>query len=153
MVDREILATRLSKLREALRKLQAIAKQPREKYFSSETDRALAEHFLRIALESALDAGNHVVASLGFRKPLTLRDIFLILAENGLLGRELASKLARATGLRNRLIHRYADIDHSILYDVLQTDLRDLEAFAIEIGKSLEPVGHGPPEGTTRGQP
>ena len=68
MVDREILATRLGKLREALRKLEAIAKQPRAAYLSSETDRALAEHFLRIALEAALDAGNHVVSSKGFRK-------------------------------------------------------------------------------------
>jgi len=141
LVDREILATRLGKLREALRRLDAIGKKPREEYLSSETDRALAEHFLRIALEAALDAGNHVIVSKGFRKPLKLRDIFLILGENGLIGRELALRLAQATGLRNRLVHGYTDIDHSILYDVLQKDLHDLEDFAIEIGKSL-----GPPE-------
>lgn len=140
MVDREILSTRLGKLREALRKLDAIAKKPREEYLSSETDRALAEHFLRIALEAALDAGNHVIVSKGFRKPLKLRDIFLILGENGLISRELALRLAQATGLRNRLVHGYTDIDHNILYDVLQKDLRDLEGFAIDIGKSLGPA-------------
>lgn len=139
MVDREILATRLSKLREALRKLDPIRKKSREEYLASETDRALAEHFLRIALESALDSGNHVIASRGFRKPLKLSDIFVILGENRLISGALALKLARATGLRNRLVHGYTDIDHNVLYDVLQQDLRDLEEFAIDMGKSLEP--------------
>jgi uncharacterized protein YutE (UPF0331/DUF86 family) len=139
LVDREILATRLSKLRVALRRLDPIAKKTREDYLCNETDRALAEHFLRIALEAALDTGNHIVASKGFRKPLKLRDIFLILGENGLISGELALKLARATGLRNRLVHGYSDIDHNVLYDVLQQDLRDLEEFAVAVGKSLDP--------------
>lgn len=71
MVDREVLATRLSRLRDALARLARIAAIPRERYLSSETDRALAEHYLRIALEAMLDSGNHVVAAEGFRKPPT----------------------------------------------------------------------------------
>lgn len=134
MVDREILATRLSKLRDALGKLAAIARKPREQYLSSETDRALAEHYLRIALEAMLDAGNHVVASEGFRKPLQLRDVPLILAEYEVLPLELSKKLARAVGLRNRLVHGYAEIDHDRLYEVLTSDLTDLESFAIAMG-------------------
>lgn len=70
MVDREIVATRLSKLREALRKLQVIGAKPRAEYLASETDRALSEHYLRLALEAALDAGNHVIAAKGLRKPI-----------------------------------------------------------------------------------
>jgi hypothetical protein len=60
LVDREILATRLSKLRVALRRLDPIAKKTREDY-------------------------------------------------------------------------------HNVLYDVLQQDLRDLEEFAVAVGKSLDP--------------
>jgi uncharacterized protein YutE (UPF0331/DUF86 family) len=58
LVDPEIIATRLSKLREAVRRLREIARKPLTDYLASETDRALAEHYLRIALESALDTGN-----------------------------------------------------------------------------------------------
>jgi uncharacterized protein YutE (UPF0331/DUF86 family) len=133
LIDREIVATRLSKLREALRSLQPIAAKPRDEYLASPTHRALAEHFLRIALESVLDTGNHVIAARGFRKPLVLRDIPTILGENGIISAELAGKLTRAAGLRNRLVHGYADIDHETLHGVLQTDLRDLEAFAAAV--------------------
>lgn len=131
MIDREIVATRLSKLREALRKLKTLGGKSREEYLASETDQALAEHFLRLALEAMLDTGNHIVAARGLRKPLQLREIPLILAENRLISPALGEKLARATGLRNRLVHRYTEIDHRTLFEVLQEDLADLEAFAV----------------------
>lgn len=132
-MDREIVAARLSKPRECLRHLRRIAVSPLEDYLSSEIDRALAEHFLRLALEVMLDVGNHLVVSRGFRKPLQLRDIPSILAENGILPGDLARRLADATGLRNRLVHVYSDVDHTIIYRVLQSDLDDLDAFAARI--------------------
>lgn len=141
MVDREILATRLSKLRGALGKLAKLVQKTREEYLSSETGRALAEHYLRIALEAMLDAGNHVIAAEGLRKPLQLRDVPLILAENQVVPIELAQKLARAVGLRNRLVHGYAEIDHQRLYEILTEDLDDLEKFAIAIASRYAKPG------------
>jgi len=142
LIDREILATRLSKLRDALRKLHQIRERSREDYLSSDIDRALSEHYLRIALEATLDAGNHLIAGEGFRKPLTLRDIPLILVENKVLPSELGRRLARAVGLRNRLVHGYGEVDHNLLYDVLKGDLQDLEDFAIALGsRYAEPDG------------
>jgi len=135
VIDREIIATRLSKLRDALRKLREPAQKPRADYMASETDRALAEHFLRLALEAMLDSGNHVIAAEGYRKPLQLREIPLILATEGVLDRDLGDRLARATGLRNRLVHGYADIDHELIRAVLENDLKDLEAFAAAIAR------------------
>jgi uncharacterized protein YutE (UPF0331/DUF86 family) len=102
---------------------------------ASEIDRALAEHYLRLSLEAMLDAGNHLIAAAGFRKPLQLRDIPLILGENGVIAHDLANKLARVVGLRNRLVHGYTEIDHEILYSVLQNDLVDLEEFAIAVAR------------------
>jgi uncharacterized protein YutE (UPF0331/DUF86 family) len=105
---------------------------------ASETDQALAEHFLRLALEAMLDTGNHIVAARGLRKPLQLREIPLIPAENRLIPPTLGERLARATGLRNRLVHGYTDIDHHILFSELLEDLADLEAFAVAVAKLTE---------------
>lgn len=134
MIDPEIIATKLSKLRQALLRLQGFASRPLADYLASETDRALAEHYLRIALEVMLDAGNHVIAAEGFRKPLQLREIPLILAEHGVLAGDLADRLARAAGLRNRLVHLYQEIDHTVIHGLLNEDLVDLERFAVAIG-------------------
>lgn len=135
MVDREILATRLGRLREALRKLEGIASRTLDEYLASEVDRALSEHYLRIALECMLDSGNHVIAGEGFRKPLNLRDIPAILAQEGVIPRDLAENLSRAVGLRNRLVHGYSTIDHAFLHGILGTDLRDLVDFATALSQ------------------
>jgi len=135
LVDREIVATRLSRLRGALGRLRKLADKPRNEYLSSDDDRALAEHYLRIALEVVLDTGNHVIASGGWRKPQSLREIPSILAESGAIPADLAERLAAAVGLRNRLVHEYAAIDHEIVHRVIGSHLADLEAFAVAIGR------------------
>jgi len=68
-------------------------------------------------------------------QPLQLREIPLILAEKRIIDRELADKLARSVGLRNRLVHAYTDIDHEIIYALLPDDLDDLENYVKAIGK------------------
>lgn len=133
-IDRAIVAVRLSKLREAMRRLGAIAARPREAYLASDTDQPLSEHYLRLALEATLDIGNHLIAALGLRKPLRLADIPQILAEAGHLDPELGRRLSRATGLRNRLVHAYAQLDYNLLYDAIHDGLPDLEAFALAVG-------------------
>ena len=72
------------------------------------------------------------------RKPPQLRDIPLILSENEVIPRDLAKRLSAAVGLRNRLVHSYADIDHEIIYNVLRNDLADLEVFVVAIGRISE---------------
>ena len=134
-VDREVLATRLGKLRDALRHLRGIAEMPREAYIGSERDRLVAERCLHLAIESALDAGNHVIVARGLRKPQHLREIPLILQENGVLRAELARRLADAAGLRNRLVHAYAEIDHELVHELLQSRLDDLEQLAAALAE------------------
>lgn len=101
MIDKEIVATRLSKLREALRCLRDIAAMSRAEFLASAERKALSEHFLRIALESMLDTGNHVIAEMGLRKPLRLRDVPLILDEHELLDHDLGSTATRRSITRS----------------------------------------------------
>jgi len=137
MIDREIVATRLSRLRDALQHLRKIGAKPLEDYLGAEVDKALSEHYLRVALEAMLDTGNHVIAARGYRKPFQLLDIPLILGEKDVISVELAQALARSTGLRNRLVHGYTEIDHRLLHAALQRDLADLESFAVAIARTL----------------
>lgn len=138
MVDKEIVTGRLSRLREFLRKLQEIASLSKEEYLGSDTHRALAEHYLRRTLECALDIGNHIISDAGYRKPQQLREIPMILAEQKIICRKLSEKLSRSVGLRNRLVHAYDDIDHEIVFPILQHELGDLEDFACAIAAFCE---------------
>lgn len=56
------------------------------------------------------------------------RDLPTIFAEEDLIDEELREKWTDMVGFRNILVHEYVDIDRQTVYDILQNDLRDLEA-------------------------
>lgn len=69
------------------------------------------KYTLVTAVEGAIRAAQHLAASESWRVPATNADAFRVLAEHGVVDDVLAEDLARAAGLRNLLVHRYADIN------------------------------------------
>ena len=66
------------------------------------------------------------------------REVYSILAQKGVLPVDLGKKFADATGLRNRLVHQYEEIDSEIVYEMIQNDLGDFDKFVDEISRYLK---------------
>jgi len=60
-----------------------------------------------------------------------------VLEEEGVIDEDLSERLQRWMGFRNILVHLYLEIDHSRVYDAIQADLGDLEAFAAAMARFL----------------
>ncbi len=99
----------------------------------------LVERHLQLAIECALDVGDLIIAANGWERPEENRHVFRILGERGVLPRDLALRLQGAAGLRNLLVHGYADVDHAVVRRVLEEDLPDLDRFARAVEAWLGP--------------
>jgi uncharacterized protein YutE (UPF0331/DUF86 family) len=130
MVDAEILRRRVDALLDYLSHLEPFAAMDRQRFIASRDDHHLAERYLHLAIESALDIANHLIAEAGFEAPDTYRDAFAILTRHGVLGDELGKRLQSWAGMRNVLVHLYLDIDHGITWDTIRNDLGDLRRLA-----------------------
>ena len=130
MVDREVLDRRLARIEELLTRLREMAAVPRERYLRDAGLQAQAERWLQLCAESVLDVAAHFIADLGLRTPTTYRESFQILAESDVLEAALAKQMERWAGLRNVLVHLYLDVDHDILFDILQNDLGQIPELA-----------------------
>jgi uncharacterized protein YutE (UPF0331/DUF86 family) len=128
VTDRELIAKKLAFIETCVRELRtlarpaAIATDLRELRF--------VEHTLQLAIQAALDVASHVVSDERIGEPRTNRDLFDLLAQNGWIATDLADALGRMAGFRNILVHGYAEVDPSIVRDVVENRLGDLEAFA-----------------------
>lgn len=129
MVDEEVVRSRLDQLEQALRELAEVARIERQEYLASWRNRRLAERCAEVASQSAIDLASHLVASRGLRAPLSYADAFVILAEDGVLPKDLAEELMRIAGLRNLLVHEYLEVDHARLHSLIQ-DTTAFERFA-----------------------
>ena len=90
---------------------------------------ASAKYFLIVAIEAAIDLCTHVIARNKLRVPNDYADTFRVMEEEGLLSKGLVERLVEMAKFRNRLVHIYWEVDNEVVYEILQDDIRDIEAF------------------------
>lgn len=129
MVDQETFSRRLAVLDSYLERARALGAQTEAEFVTTPSVHDLAERYLHLAVEAAIDLANHWIAEEGLRSPESNRDTFNVLEEAGELPRELAERLRGWAGFRDVLVHEYAHIDHSISWRAIHNDLGDLVAF------------------------
>jgi uncharacterized protein YutE (UPF0331/DUF86 family) len=87
---------------------------------------AAGESFLRRALEALLDLGRHLLAK-GFGIPAAeYKAVPRQLEQTGVLTPDLAARLLKMAGYRNRLVHMYDEVTPGELYLILTHHLGDV---------------------------
>ena len=104
----------------------------RQAFLADQDSQDIARSRLLTAIEAALNLCYHVAAKKLRRVPEEYAQCFTVLAEANLLSPALAERLAAMARFRNLLVHLYWNVDYGQVYDILQSDLNDLEDFATE---------------------
>ncbi|AUX08402.1 hypothetical protein AArcSl_0756 [Halalkaliarchaeum desulfuricum] len=89
-------------------------------------------------IQSCIDLAQHIRAAENLAPDGTSKQAFESLGDAGIISRETQEKLAEAAGFRNVLAHRYGDVDHDLVYDVLHNDLHWFERFQQEIAQWIQ---------------
>ncbi|AWI04532.1 type VII toxin-antitoxin system HepT family RNase toxin [Clostridium drakei] len=129
MVKREIVISRIDKLNEYINILKSVKKYDKKKYIDDPLIYGSSERFLHLSIECVLDIGNHVISDMRYRKPENNKDIFLVLHENKIINEKLKNNLCNMAGFRNILVHDYMKLDRGLVYDIINNNLKDIEAF------------------------
>ncbi len=87
---------------------------------------ALSERYLHVLLEAILDLGAFVLAKKGLSIGTTYRDIIEGLIRAKVIPKELSNLARGIPGMRNVLVHGYAEIRHDLIYQVIREELDDL---------------------------
>jgi uncharacterized protein YutE (UPF0331/DUF86 family) len=135
MVDPVRLRALLTRLESRLRELEPYSAMDVDRFVSDRQAVNAAKYLLLTAVEDALAACSHVIASEGYRAPSDYADVFRSLRDARVLDDALASRLEAMARFRNLLIHVYADIDDRRVHDFLRRDLEDLRRLARAILK------------------
>lgn len=127
MTDEALVAKRLAFIETCLRELRETSRP--DLLASDVRERRFVEHTLQLALQAMLDVASHVVSERRLGEPRTNRELLDMLEHDGWLGGDLTARLRDAAGLRNVLVHGYAEVDLGIVRDVLAHRLGDLDEF------------------------
>lgn len=122
----------------ALKSLQALTY---EEFAREHVLNAAAERDFQVAIQAALDIGSMILAEQALPPAESYKDVFLKLAQIGVLPRDFAARMVRMAQFRNVLVHLYLEVDLQKVYNYLQHNLGDLEAFIRYVGEYLKERG------------
>jgi uncharacterized protein YutE (UPF0331/DUF86 family) len=90
---------------------------------------------LFVSLQESISLATHWLADEGWDVPQSYGEVFSILAERGVLERDLATRLQAAAGLRNLIAHQYGAIDSDRIFMIATNQLEDLLSFCLQIAQ------------------
>lgn len=132
-MDTEVIATRLQKLDDYVRRLQQLQQITLDEYIDDETMQAVVERWMQLSIQACMDVASYLIAELGLRSPDDPENVFATLGQESIISPDLARRMTGMVRFRNILVHDYLEIDSEIVYRGLTTELDDFQRFAREI--------------------
>jgi uncharacterized protein YutE (UPF0331/DUF86 family) len=133
MVDENVITSKLAELEARVARVRHHCPADAEALADDQDAFDLVAFNLMLAVQACVDVAGHLIADQGWAPAKDLREAFQRLQEHGVLSREAAGALGRASGLRNVVAHVYARADPDLVFRAATSGLADLERFSREV--------------------
>jgi uncharacterized protein YutE (UPF0331/DUF86 family) len=130
VVDRALLAKKVAVIRDAVYRIRGVLPSSLGPFEADRTVREVVILNLFVALQESASLAVHWFADEGWDVPGSS------LGEHALLPRDLAQRLASASGLRNLVAHQYGVLDWNRIYTIASSELDDLLEFCMHLARS-----------------
>lgn len=113
--DKEIFIGKFNHLKNYYEELKSFESLSLHQYTQDKIRRRAVERLLQLIVEVACDINSFILSKKGITVE-SYYDSFVKMDEAGIVEKELALKLSKTTGLRNRIIHEYGEYKDEIVY-------------------------------------
>lgn len=119
----EEIKAKIAVVQERVRRLSVFRKLSFEAYLKNLTVKDAVERNIEVAIQACIDIARIIIKREGFREPEDNKGVFVVLAENGLIGEESLKFLIPMAGARNVLVHGYEKIDDAVIFGIIKKHL------------------------------
>lgn len=126
-IKREIILDRISIIENSLRRLENLKSLTLNKFLDGENF-AIAEHYLRYALEATFDICAHVLSRIPGARVEEYKQMAVEMGRQKIVPMDFAEEnLYKMAGYRNRLTHFYFEISPKEMREIIQNRLGDFK--------------------------
>ena len=129
MVKVDVVARKVARAGAWLNDAEEILSRPAADFLADVKSRDLASFYLFLTIQECIDLAAHWVSDAGWNVPEDAGATFDLLAEHGVMDQDLAGALRGAVGLRNRIAHGYASVDHARVHEEYRAGIGALRHF------------------------
>jgi uncharacterized protein YutE (UPF0331/DUF86 family) len=129
-VDREVVLQKLESLRRCVQRVQTKCPVDSAELARDVDLQDIVTLNLSRAIQLCVDIGAHLLSTRGESVPATMGQTFEALGQEQVLPLDLASRLKRAVGFRNIVVHNYEAMDWEVVHILARRQLDDFTQFA-----------------------
>jgi len=137
MIDRGFIEGKIDKIKIYSNEIEAVFKfslgEIRRDFMKYRT----MERELQLISDEMIDINNHFIRRMNLEVPDSFQSTFIVLAKNNILPYDFAEKIAPVVGMRNRLVHRYEEINMDLFINLLQKNKDDFREYIKFINEYL----------------
>jgi uncharacterized protein YutE (UPF0331/DUF86 family) len=125
---------KIKEIEKLLEELESILPISLEEYLNDFKSKAAGERYFEKIVEAIVDLAFLTIKERNLKIPEEDKEAFVILAEAGIISKELCEKLKDAKWMRNIIAHEYGKIDDELVFDSLKEELiTDAQEFIKQI--------------------
>ena len=136
-IEPVIIETRLELIGRYLDHLKKFEGISLDDYLNSFEQQLITERLLQLMTQAAIDINDHILSKLKSGESYTNFDAFTELGKYQIITPELAKQIAPSSGLRNRLVHEYDDIDPNQVFKSISFALQQYPLYVRQINSYL----------------
>ncbi|MEH1927265.1 type VII toxin-antitoxin system HepT family RNase toxin [Nostoc sp.] len=136
-IDTVIITTRLNFLARYLDNLKRFEQISLDDYLLDFDTQLITERLLQLMAQAAIDINDHILSKLNPGKSETNFNSFIILGKYSVITVELARQIAPSSGLRNRLVHEYDEIDPQQVFKAISLALQQYPLYVRQVSSYL----------------
>lgn len=137
-IEREVIERRIGLIIKYLNRLRKFESVTLNDYLNNFDKQLIAERLLQLMVEAATDINTYLLVRLYQAPSQTYVDSFIEAGRNGIITLELAEQIAQSGGLRNILVHRYIEIDSTIVFAAIELALQQYSLYVQQINHYLD---------------
>jgi len=137
MVNKTLVLEKLNKIKEYLKEIEEIINLKTQEILKDFRNIKTLERNFQLIVDEMLDINLHLISELKLKVPSDFQSSFLIIASSKILPLKFAQKIAPVVGLRNKLVHRYEEIDKTFFIKQLKKERKDFIKYINYINRYL----------------
>lgn len=138
MLDENLIKRKIRNIQEYLIEIEPILALEKKEILGDIRNLKTLERNFQLVVDSAISINTHFIRELSMSSANDLQGTFTVLADNEILPRDFVERFSNVVGLRNRLVHRYEEIDKKKFIRNFKKNRDDFDKYIKFINDYLE---------------
>ncbi len=138
MIDKTLITTKLKDIKTYLMEIEPILEFPIHAIIKDYLKLRTLERDFQLIVDAMIEINTHLISRLHLAVSDDYQSTFETLGENNVIPADFALKIAPVVGLRNKVVHKYGQVDKKQMIEELKAGSEDFKDFIRVINEYIQ---------------